>query len=367
MSSAEDLDQELESTRRKLAELTEAVALNDEIMRASQQRELRLLQAEDLHALFFELVAGLRESYGLEQVSVVLCDPDHDIRHLLLAEGPDSAEIEGLKLIDSLTGVAPQFVGLRRPWLGPFRACDHQLLFEGASSLGSLAMIPLAHRGELIGSINLGSSDASRFTPDHASDFLAHLGVIASYCVENVLNRARLLRSGFTDVLTGWHNRRYLQVRMREELARAQRDGSNLVCLMIDVDFFKRVNDAWGHAAGDAVLRDIAQRVESQVRASDIAARYGGEEFVVVVPDTDTRHSERLAERIRSVVSETPIALPNGESTSVTVSIGISSLRPPPDSDDLKSLADGLIARADVALYRAKAEGRDRVVVGEAA
>ena len=197
----------------------------------------------------------------------------------------------------------------------------------------------------------------------HATDFLAHLGVIASFCVENAVNRARLLRSGFTDVLTGWHNRRYLSVRLSEELARARRDGSRLVCLMLDIDHFKRVNDNWRHAAGDAVLREIAQRIESQVRASDVAARYGGEEFVVLLPGTDVGSAMLLAERVRTAVSAKPVDLPNGDTVTITASIGISEVHPAPQANDLKTVGDSLIARADVALYAAKSAGRDRVVV----
>ena len=275
MQSVEELTADLELRRRQLDELTAEVALNDDKMRRSQQRELRLLQATDLGSLLEEMIGGLRESYRLKYVSVVLCDPDHDIRHLLLASGTPAESFPGLVMVESLTGLAPQYVALCRPWLGDYATCDHQLIFPDTSGIATVAMIPLIFRGNLIGSINLGSDDAQRFTREHASDFLAHLGIIGSFCIENGLNRARLLRSGFTDVLTGWHNRRYLQVRLKEELARACRDSSNLVCLMLDIDHFKQVNDTWGHAAGDAVLQELAQRVEAQVRASDVAARYG--------------------------------------------------------------------------------------------
>jgi diguanylate cyclase (GGDEF)-like protein len=224
-------------------------------------------------------------------------------------------------------------------------------------------MIPLKHRRKLIGSINLCSADGHRFTRDHASDFLAHLGVIASFCVENTVNRARLLRSGFTDVLTGWNNRRYLSIRLTEELARARRDQTSIVCLMLDIDHFKRVNDTWGHAAGDAVLREMALRIESQVRASDVAARFGGEEFIVLLPNTESASAKLLAERIRSAVSRTPFDLLADISVAITVSIGISEVFPGPEDADLKTLGDSLIARADVALYAAKSAGRDRVIV----
>ena len=366
MVSEQELSAQLEATTRQLEEMTAEAARNVDKMRRSQRRELGLLQAEDLKSLFQALTVGLLESYGLQFVSVVLCDPDHDIRHLLLAVGSPAQDVDKLIIVESMTGLAPQYVNLRQPWLGPFAASDHQMIFQDSSDIRSVAIIPLRRRRKLIGSINFGSNDASRFTRDHASDFLGHLGVIASYCVENVVNRSRLTRSGFTDVLTGWHNRRYLQVRIGEELARAQRDHANVVCLMLDVDHFKRVNDTWGHAAGDEVLREIARRIETQVRASDIAARYGGEEFVVILPNIDKESGALLAERIRRAVSATPIALPNGDETTITASIGIAEIRPEKGVKDLKSLGDSLIVRADVALYSAKSSGRDCVVTGDA-
>jgi len=237
------------------------------------------------------------------------------------------------------------------------------LIFPQSPDLKSVALIPLTHRRRLIGSLNLGSSDARRYTSDHAADFLAHLGVIASYCIDNTVNRARLLRSGFTDVLTGWHNRRYLHVRLHEELARARRDGEHLVCLMLDVDHFKRINDTYGHAAGDYVLQEIAGRIEAQNRASDVAARYGGEEFVVLLPDTDIASGVKLAQRIRNAVSEAPYDLPGGDQKTITASIGIAGITPEANAKDLKTLGESLIARADVALYRAKSDGRDCVAV----
>jgi diguanylate cyclase (GGDEF)-like protein len=363
MLTKEELEAQLAGAYRRRDELIAEVACNAEKLQRSQQRELKLLQAEDLDALLHVMVDGLRDSYGLEYVSVVLCDPDHDIRHLLMANGTPAERIANLLMVESLAGLAPQYVALHQPWLGSFAACDHQLICPNAADPRSIAMIPLKHRGKLLGSINLCSADAARFTRDHASDFLAHLGVIASFCVENTVNRARLLRSGFTDMLTGWNNRRYLIVRLGEELARARRDRTGIVCLMLDIDRFKRVNDTWGHAAGDAVLRELATRIESQVRASDVAARFGGEEFVVLLPSTEIASARLLAERIRAAISRTPFDLPNGESVMVTVSIGISEICPRPDDRDLKTLGDSLIARADVALYAAKSAGRDRVVV----
>ncbi len=364
MVTREDLTWEVTRMRRQLAQLTDEVARNTAILKLSQQRELALLQAADLPALFRQMLGGLAQSYKLEQVTVVLCDPDHDVRHLLLAAGTRPADLPGLRFVDSLSGLAPQYVALRKPWLGRYSKADHELLFHPGARLGSIALLPLMHKEVLIGSINFGSADDRRFTGEHATDFFSHLGAIASFALENAVNRARLLRSGFTDVLTGWHNRRYLQVRLVEELARARRDGGTLTCLMLDLDHFKSINDTWGHAAGDDVLRELAQRIEGQVRASDVAARYGGEEFVILLPRTDKRDAARLAERVRQAVREAPVPFGEDGEVDVTASIGIASVTPRPDDADLKNLGESLLARADVALYRAKSAGRDRVVVG---
>lgn len=365
METQQNLAAELASTQARLAELTDEVARNTQILKRSQERELQLLEADDLQVLFERMSTGLARSYGLDAVSVVLCDPDHDVRHLLLAAGAGPEEPKGLLLVDSLTGLTPQYVALREPWLGPYSAPDHQLVFPTGPDLASIAMIPIRHKGRLLGSINFGSRDPDRFTEDHASDFFAHLGVIASFALENSVNRARLRRSGFTDVLTGWYNRRYLHVRLGEELARARRHGSALTCLMLDIDFFKSVNDTWGHAAGDQVLREITQRIESEIRATDVAARYGGEEFVMLLPDTDGASGVLLAERVRESVSAALFDIGDGRHVEVTASIGVATATPKREESDLKTAGEALIARADVALYRAKSGGRNRVALNK--
>lgn len=365
METQQNLAQELEYAEARLAELTEEVARNTRILKRSQERELDLLQAESLPILFERMLSGLAQSYSLDAVSVVLCDPDHDVRHLLLAGAVNPEQLAGLQLVESLTGMTPQYVALRDPWLGPYNASDHQLIFAGRTDLGSIAIIPIRHKGKLLGSINFGSCDAARFTAGHASDFFAHLGVIASFSLENSVNRARLRRSGFTDVLTGWYNRRYLQVRLTEELARARRQGEPLTCLMLDIDFFKRVNDRHGHLAGDRVLREVTQRIESQVRATDVAARYGGEEFVILLPDTDCSSGALLAERVRAAIEATPFDIGGDKQVDVTASIGVASAAPERSASDLKTVGESLVARADVGLYRAKSAGRNQVAIND--
>jgi two-component system cell cycle response regulator len=187
--------------------------------------------------------------------------------------------------------------------------------------------------------------------------------VIAAICLENAVNRARLVRSGLTDFLTGFHNRRYMNARLREELARAQRDKGNVAILMIDVDHFKRINDSYGHLAGDGVLREVAKRIDAQIRLSDTAARFGGDEFAIVLPGGQVRDAEVLARRVRTAVGSLPMLVSGSVTATITLSIGVAVAAPATDSRDLKSMAERLIAEADAALYRSKASGRDCLTV----
>jgi len=363
MSEDRALEEELKATRRELARLTEQAERNSRILAQSQARELSLLRAGDLQALFQVMLVGLRDSYGLDAVTVILCDPDHEMRHLLLAGSSPPAVTRGLFFVDDLERVSRAYRGLDAPRLGPYRPADHRSVFPGSSSPGSVALIPLREKGRLFGALNFLSRDPARFQPHQATDFLDHLGVIAAFALENSVNRARLRRSGFTDVLTGWYNRRYLEDRLLEELARAARDSTTLACLMLDIDHFKRVNDRYGHAAGDDVLREMAEKIAKRIRATDVAARYGGEEFVILLPDSDSAAGVSLAESIRQTVQAGRYGVGSGLELEITVSIGVAACQPGRDDTEFKGLGAELLASADRALYRAKSDGRNRVEV----
>ncbi len=281
----------------RLAEVTTAAALNDEVRRKTQEREVVLLQTTSLSQLIDLLQSGLRKSFQLDAVSLILLDPHHEMRHLLIGE-PASSGTRGVQFVDSMFAVAPQLANLERPWFGPFKEAEYALMLPQARPVASVALVPLRRGEQLDGILVFGSRDPERFTPELASDYMAHLGIIAAICLENAVNRARLVRSGLTDFLTGFHNRRYMQTRLREELARAQRDKGTVACMMIDVDHFKRINDAYGHLAGDSVLREVAMRIDSEIRVSDTGARFGGDEFAVVLPGGHIRDAQALAQRI---------------------------------------------------------------------
>lgn len=160
------------------------------------------------------------------------------------------------------------------------------------------------------------------------------------------------------DALTGLLNRGALEMSALSLVARWQRDGQPLSCLVIDIDYFKQVNDSCGHHAGDAVLREVAQALDNSRRASDVAGRYGGEEFCVLCPHTDEQQATALANRVLRKVHA--IALPAGRGHA-SVSIGVAQLRGGPGSRE--ALWRDLFADADRALYHAKAQGRDRYVL----
>ncbi len=171
--------------------------------------------------------------------------------------------------------------------------------------------------------------------------------------------QADLDRIATIDPLTGAYSRRAFMNHAERELARAQRNGAPLTLLLLDLDRFKRVNDTFGHLAGDALLRLFSETVTTRLRRTDLFGRYGGEEFCLLLPDTDRSGAAALAEALRRDVVARPLPF-QGHEITASVSIGIAACR---SGEDL----DAALAAADLALYRAKRNGRNQVIVAEAA
>ena len=188
---------------KRLAELTAEAANNAQILKRTQARELMLLRADSLSQLLRTMVEGLRDSYGLDAVSVVLLDPQHEIRHLLVAGGDRPEEFRQIYFVDSLVGLAPQLATLHKPWLGPYVGADHHLLFPGRRGPEERRARAAAAQGPCA-SARCASAAAmpTRFTRHHGTDFLAHLGAVAGVCIENAVNRraaAARRDHGFSD------------------------------------------------------------------------------------------------------------------------------------------------------------------------
>jgi two-component system cell cycle response regulator len=165
------------------------------------------------------------------------------------------------------------------------------------------------------------------------------------------------IEMAITDVLTGLFNRRYMESHLATLVEQAASRGKPLTVMVVDIDYFKAINDSHGHDAGDDVLRDFALRIKRSIRGIDLACRYGGEEFVLVMPETDMAVAAMVAERLRRRIAAEPFAIQQGSRVvPVTISIGIAALRGKDDT------AASVLKRADQALYRAKRDGRNRVV-----
>jgi two-component system, cell cycle response regulator len=189
------------------------------------------------------------------------------------------------------------------------------------------------------------AGDIVAFSPE-AEEIAALLAAYAAAAIRNV----QLAAHSLNDHLTGAFNRRYVTMRLDEEISRSRRTGEPLSIALIDIDHFKAVNDAYGHPAGDGVVRTVAQLLINQSRAYTVVARYGGDEFAIVLPSTPKAGAAGYAERMMRIVRSYPFA-----TGPMTLSIGIATL--PDDADN----REDLIAAADRSLYRAKQEGRNRV------
>jgi len=224
-----------------------------------------------------------------------------------------------------------------------------------------LVAYPLLHDDDVLGAVVVGDPEAGSFTPEaHAA--LVALSRQAGTAVHNVQDHRETQRLSVTDPLTGAGNFRHLSTTLAREVERAVRFDRPLSVLMLDLDHFKSVNDTWGHARGDTVLRELARRLGDCVREVDTVARYGGEEFALVLPETDLEGAEMVAQRVVDSVGSEPFTAADSPPVTVTVSVGVAAF-------PLHGHSAGDVMRAaDRALYVAKRSGRDqwRTAVDEA-
>ena len=229
--------------------------------------------------------------------------------------------------------------------------------------LSSLLVIPIIVREEVIGTLMLRTSRKERsFSPREVKlcQVIANLAASAltnAHLFESVeISNLHLEKLAITDGLTGAYNHRHFRTRLDEEFNRAKRYGTPLSCIMMDLDHFKHINDAFGHAQGDKVLSEITDVIKNNVRKIDIVARYGGEEFVVLLPNTAKEGAFIQAERLRKAVIAYSCSS-RDKCILVTVSLGVSTF-PSPEINT----ADELVGKADDALYKAKRSGRNKTV-----
>lgn len=356
----EPLESEL---RRKFDSFIEEARANERKLRRFQAFELRLFSLNSLFDLVQAVVHPDHNSFSWDAVTLLLVDQEYEIQRNLEEEGVKLAEYPALIFAKSFEELTELFPYSLFPTLGPYKTARHAALFPKVRCrIGSVALLPLVRYGRLIGSLNIGSIEGERFVKGVRTDFFEHLAAIVAICIENAANLERLKRQGLTDTLTAINNRRFFEQRLREEVEFAQRNSVPLSCMLLDVDHFKRVNDTYGHQAGDYVLREIAALIRAQLRGSDVLSRYGGEEFSALLSQTSADKAEEVAERIRRAIAEHTFTLPGNIQFTVTISIGIATYNAAAGENNIKIRGDTLIGYSDQALYKAKASGRNKVV-----
>jgi diguanylate cyclase (GGDEF)-like protein len=368
-ATAHDLAAENRALRARMAYLLEQAERNHSIMTRHQAFDLDIVSASNVPELIGTIFRVLPVISELDSVTLTLVDEDADIRTVMLKldvvfeDFPDLIFVETLDELGFDLGRRTAYAPTPKPLLGMYDKLRHAPSFPNAPpGLQSVALVPLLRNKRIIGSLNLGSCDPTRFTPSLGTDFIEHMASIIAICLENVISNEMLKYIGLTDSLTGVYNRRYIDRRLLEEIARARRQQYPISFMYIDIDHFKRVNDTVGHGGGDEVLREVAARIKNELRTSDALARFGGEEFVVLLIDANLESAAFVAERIRASVAGSMITLSPELQLSVTVSIGVACLDVGAAEGEAEAIARKLIERADDLLYDAKEGGRNRVV-----
>ena len=242
--------------------------------------------------------------------------------------------------------------------IDPLRVCSQIRTLERTRNLPILLVADDADRARVMRALDLGVNDFI-MRPVERNELAARVRTQIRrqrYAIELRESVNHTLALAVTDELTGLYNRRYFERHLAIMLTKAREQDRDMAVMLIDMDFFKQVNDTYGHDIGDAVLREFALRLRRNIRGVDLACRYGGEEFVVLMPDTDFRQAEGVAERVRMAVAERSFDIGAHRGLTVTVSVGLALNEGNTDTPDV------ILKRADIALYRAKREGRNRVV-----
>lgn len=240
----------------------------------------------------------------------------------------------------------------------PLRVCSQIRTLDHSRNLPIILIADEADKPKVVRALDLGINDfISR--PVERNELAARVRTQIRrhrYAMELRESVNNTMAMAVTDELTGLYNRRYFDRHLAIMLSKSHTQDRDLALMLLDIDHFKSVNDAHGHDAGDAVLKEFAQRLRRNIRGVDLACRFGGEEFVVLMPDTDHRQAEAVAERVRYAVAERPFEVGTVLELMLTVSVGVSL------NEHDHDMPETLLKRADIALYRAKREGRNRVV-----
>ncbi|MCK4675229.1 MAG: sensor domain-containing diguanylate cyclase, partial [Gammaproteobacteria bacterium] len=271
--------------REKLDRLLKQARHNEKTQASFDNFSLSVMAAQGPQELFLLLLEE-QKKFRIDEIRLCLIDRFHDVERLLTENYQHN--FQGLSFIDTETCKLLISDIPNHPVLGTRIPAKYEWLigFKDSNKFQSAALLPLKRGKEIIGIQLLLSKDKNRYNKNDGTTFLDKLAAMTAISIENCINRQRILEQGYQDGLTSAYNRRYFDERLKHEIDRCVRNKTDLVFLFIDIDFFKKINDKYGHQAGDAVLVKLVSLMRDQVRSSDIVARYGGEEFAIILPDT---------------------------------------------------------------------------------
>jgi diguanylate cyclase (GGDEF)-like protein len=365
LQTTERLESEGLDARGGLARAREQLSLQGELERANTELSHRLTALSLLYHVSRSLNATLElpellgristlvtERLRIDYFSVLLVNAEGRLEEAASVPPRTSGTRGGFRLGEGAAGRAAES---RLPVYLPDLASATDARPLGPTT-GSLLSLPVVHQGRLLGVLNLQRAGTEAFAAEEV-ELLAAVADQAAMAIQNARLHAETVALSITDALTGLANRRHLFRQLEQEVARAARFRTQVALVMLDLDHFKELNDAAGHVAGDAVLRQVADVLRGQVRRVDAVARYGGEEFCLVLPQVSKEDAMEVAEKLRRSIAEQSFAhAPPG---GITASAGVAHL--PTDASTLEELLEA----ADAALYASKRRGRNRITAFE--
>jgi len=338
---------------KKIKEIIETLNQNQEIAQKFFEIETSILSILNFKDFLERLLTEIQHKMGIPYVWLTLIEKS-DFAEMLQKSAASEIVKERTSLIER-----DLFLKVVKNNAEPILVNDDLTAFhallprEHEFRIRSLAIAPLMLDGGIIGSLNQADSSKFRYRPDMDTTLLKRLVTIVSICLSNVMAHERLNFLASRDSLTGLLNRRVLEHIVKREFDRAERYGTPLTVVFLDVDDFKMVNDLYGHDAGDDVLKYVATQLLSMTRASDVVARFAGDEFIVILPNTPVDKASEFTARLQTFFINHPLSF-EGTSIQISVSHGLSHM------EDGAHNAMSLLKKADKMLYRAKMEKNAR-------
>jgi len=288
----------------------------------------------------------------------MLVSPEQEVLQLVVSRGlPDVEQAMQVTIPLADDVLFQEMLRTRQPVILPDAQQDERFLAAGGTDyVRGWIGAPLVVKGRVIGDLTVDSRQPGVYGQEE-TEVVAAFAAQAAIAIENARLYQEAERLAVTDGLTGLYNRRHFYELLEREVASAKRyDDHQVSLIIVDTDNLKVYNDTYGHLAGDALLRELAQLLTQNTRKMDVVARYGGDEFVILLPHTDKEHAIALAERIRADVQECEFCVEEGLPVGkVTVSLGVAAC--PEDALG----AEDLVRAADMALFEAKKPGGNRV------